>query len=276
MNSKDSSARKARRAADKNPRDGKNRIPGVRVPKLSHLVAERLRSQIASRHLNHGDTLPSEAELVRQFNVSRPIMREALRVLEAESLIQLGRGARAGAMVLAPSVDTAAKFGVLYLARMGTTLGMIHEVRSLLEPPLIALLAQRSTKTFLRELEEVTDMQHKALEDKDYSAAILAVNEFHHRIIDLSHNSALNLLAGMLHGIAAAAYPRLLLGIANQKAVRTRTEESIAAHARLLILISAGKPGPAEEFWREYMAETAEFFRKFSLANRPVELLPDL
>jgi DNA-binding FadR family transcriptional regulator len=276
MNPIESPARKAKRAADKPPRDRKQRIAGVRVPKLSHLVAERLRSQIASRQLNYGDTLPSEAELVRQFEVSRPIMREALRVLEAESLIQLGRGARAGATVLAPSIGTAAKFGVLYLATMGTTLGMIHEVRSLLEPPLIALLAQRSTKTFLRELEEVTEMQHKALEDKDYAAAILAVNEFHHRMIGLSHNSALNLLAGMLHGIAAASYPRLLLGVSNQKAVRTRTEESIAAHAQLLSLISSGKPAAAETFWREYMQETAEFFRKFGLANKPVELLPNL
>ncbi|MEO7775155.1 MAG: GntR family transcriptional regulator [Steroidobacteraceae bacterium] len=276
MNLKDSSAPKAKRVADKNPRDDKQRIIGVRVPKLSHLVAERLRSRIASRELNAGDTLPSEAELVRLFDVSRPIMREALRVLEAESLIQLGRGARAGATVLAPSIGTAAKFGVLYLATMGTTLGMIHEVRSLLEPPLIALLARRPSKTFLQELQEVTAMQDRALEDKDHAAAILAVNEFHHRMLGLSYNSALNLLAGMLHGIAAAAYPRLLLGIANQKAVGTRTEESIAAHAQLLTLISAGKAVHAETFWREYMQETAEFFRKFGLANKPVELLPDL
>src|SRR5690606_38601467 len=73
---------------------------GIRAPKLSHLVAERLRAMIAAGELRPGDTLPSEAELLRQFNVSRPIMREALRVLEAESLIRLGRGALAGAIHL--------------------------------------------------------------------------------------------------------------------------------------------------------------------------------
>ena len=61
-----------------------------------------------------------------------------------------------------PSIYTAAKYGALYLATQGTTLGMIHEVRSLLEPPLAALLAQRPTKGFLKELEECTLMQREA------------------------------------------------------------------------------------------------------------------
>lgn len=248
------------------------RTTDVRVPKLSHLVAERLRGQIAAGQLNSGDTLPSEADLIKLFRVSRPIMREALRVLEAESLIQLGRGARAGATVLGPSIRTAAKFGVLYLATQGTTLGMIHEVRTLLEPPLAALLAQRPTKDFVDELAECTLRQRDAISNGDHSAAILAVNEFHHRMFGLSQNSALNLLAGMLHSIASTIYPRLLLSIPNQKAVRIRTEESVKAHDELLALISASKASLAEAYWHEYMVDTADFFSKFGLANSPVRL----
>jgi len=273
MNNSHSRPRTPKRPPQKSPRSGRvHRTTDVRVPKLSHLVAERLRGQIAAGQLNSGDTLPSEADLIKLFNVSRPIIREALRVLEAESLIRLGRGARAGATVLAPSIHTAAKFGVLYLATQGTTLGMIHEVRSLLEPPLAALLAQRATKGFLKTLEECTLKQRQAISNGDHAAAILAVNDFHHRMLGLSHNSALNLLAGMLHSIAATVYPRLLLNLPNQKAVRTRTEESTKAQAELLTLISAGKADLAEAFWREYMEETADFFRKFGLANRPVRL----
>ena len=273
MKNKEPRVRAPKRLPAKNPRSGTvQRTADVRVPKLSHLVAERLRQQIAGGELNSGDTLPSEAELLSLFQVSRPIMREALRVLEAESLIRLGRGARGGATVLAPSIHTASKFGALYLATQGTTLGMIHEVRSLLEPPLAALLAQRPTKGFLKELEECTQMQREASSNQDFGAAILAVNEFHHRMFGLSHNSALNLLAGMLHNISAAMYPRLLLSLPNQKAVRTRTEESIKAQAELLTLISAGKADLAEAYWREYMVETAAFFAKFGLANKRVRL----
>ncbi len=245
---------------------------GVRAPKLSHLVAERLRTMIAAGELRPGDTLPSEAELLRQFNVSRPIMREALRVLEAESLIRLGRGARAGATLLTPSILTAAKYGGLYLATQGTTLGDIHQVRTLLEPPLAASLASRAKKDFVKELEDWSKVQHEALGRKDYAGAIAAVNQFHQCMGTHSENSALKLLAGMLNDISAAAYPRLLLSRPNQKAIWERTEESIEAHAQFLKLINTGKAAQAETFWRKYMQDTADFLAKNGLANLPVDI----
>src|SRR4051812_10355634 len=74
----------------------------IETPKLAHIVAQRLRRRIANGELPPGSSLPREADLMTQFGVSRPALREALRVLEAESLISLGRGARAGATVMAP------------------------------------------------------------------------------------------------------------------------------------------------------------------------------
>lgn len=243
---------------------------GIVTPKLSHLVAERLREQIATGKLRNGDSLPPEAELQHQFNVSRPIVREALRVLEAENLIQLGRGARAGATVLTPTINTASKFGGLYLATQGTTLGEINQVRMLLEPPLAALLAQRTNKGFLADLDGCVAAQREALARQDHAAAIAAVNEFHQRMVQHSENSALNLLAGMLSDISAAAFPRLLLSRPNQRGVWARTEASCAAHAQLLKLIADGKATQAENFWRKYMLETAQYLSDNSLANLPV------
>jgi GntR family transcriptional repressor for pyruvate dehydrogenase complex len=245
---------------------------GVVTQKLSHLVAEQLREQIATGKLRDGDSLPPEAELLKQFNVSRPIMREALRVLEAENLIQLGRGARAGATVLTPTISTASRYGALYLATQGTTLGEINQVRMLLEPALAALLAKRKDKAFLGDLQACVDTQRDALAREDHPAAIAAVNEFHQKMVNHSENSALNLLAGMLNGISAGAYPRLLLSRPNQRAVWARTKESCAAHAQLLKLISSGKSTQAETFWRKYMQDTADYLKSNSLANLPVGL----
>lgn len=245
--------------------------PVIRAPKLSHLVAERLRAQIAAGELRAGDTLPPEAELLRKFDVSRPIMREALRVLEAESLILLGRGARAGATVLNPTIFTAARYGGIYLATQGTTLGEIHEVRTLLEPPLAALLAQRDSRDFA-DLQACVDAQREALQGKDHAAAIAAINQFHQLMVNHSQNSALSLLAGMLSDITAAAYPRLLLSRPNQKVVWARTEESIEAHAQVLKLMTSRKATQAENFWRSYMVDTADFLRRNGLANQAVDV----
>ncbi|MGH8224311.1 MAG: FadR/GntR family transcriptional regulator, partial [Woeseiaceae bacterium] len=44
----------------------------VRAPKLPHIVAQQLRSQIATGTLRPGDTLPSETQLLKDFGISRP------------------------------------------------------------------------------------------------------------------------------------------------------------------------------------------------------------
>ena len=259
------------KAPRQRPSQAIQRSTSVVAPKLSHIIADRLREQIARGELRQGDTLPPEAELVRQFGVSRPILRESLRVLEAESLIALGRGARAGAMVLSPSTNTAAKYGGLYLATHGTTLGEIHEVRSLLEPTLAALLAERHDQKVLDDLAECVADQRAAAEARDHAATIGAINEFHLRMIGHSKNSALRLLVGIISELSVSSYPKLLLSRPNQKAIWARTEESVAAHEQVLKLIAGGKSAQAETFWRKYMQETADFLNKHGLAGMRVD-----
>lgn len=246
----------------------------VRAPKLSHVVAERLRAQIAAGALKFGDTLPSEKDLLSQLGISRPTLREALRVLESEGLIRLGRGARSGATVLSPSIETAARYGALYLTSHATTLGEIHQVRMLLEPSLISLLAERAKKAFVRSLELHVKAQRAALDAQDHLAAITAIDEFHTRMMEFSDNRALSLLVGMLRGFPAAAYSKLLLTDSGsaKKALQQRTEKSTESHEQLLKIIVRGSPSDAEVFWRRYMEDTADFLSRTKIGNLRVEL----
>src|SRR2546423_893707 len=77
----------------------------VRVPKTAELVARALRRQIIRRELGQGEALPSESALMEQFGVSRPTLREAFRLLESESLIEVRRGVRGGARRAAAERD---------------------------------------------------------------------------------------------------------------------------------------------------------------------------
>ena len=246
----------------------------VRAEKLSHLVAERLRSRIAAGELSPGDTLPMEADLLKQLGVSRPTLREALRVLESEKLLQLGRGARSGATVLAPSIWTAARYGAIYLATQGTTLGETHQVRTILEPSLAAQHAAAAKKHVIRALQECVAAEQAALESRDHVAAVAAVNNFHEALVRHAPNNALKLLAGMLHDISADLY--LLMpshgSRSEQQVVWRRTEKSVEAHAKLTELIAAGKDAEAERFWRNYMEDTAAFLSRTHLANLRVQI----
>jgi DNA-binding FadR family transcriptional regulator len=238
------------------------------------MVAEHLRSKIATGALAFGDTLQSESELIKELGISRPTLREALRVLESEGLIQLGRGARTGASVLSPSIETAAKYGELYLASQGTTLGEINQVRMLIEPALIAVLARRAKRDLVKALRQCVLTQRKALETDDYLAAVGAVSDFHGKLMEFSHNRALSLLVGMLGEILPAAYVKLLLTGSEsiQKLVRRRTAKSSESHARLVEIILRHQPTEAETFWRDYMEDTAAFLIKSKLANVKVDV----
>src|SRR5690606_33401804 len=59
----------------------------IHVPKSSDVLARELRRQILSAALPAGTPLPPERDLVAQTGLSRSSVREALRILEAESLV---------------------------------------------------------------------------------------------------------------------------------------------------------------------------------------------
>jgi DNA-binding FadR family transcriptional regulator len=65
------------------------------------MVATHLRRQIVLGELKEGDQLPSESVLMEEFGVSRPTLREAFRILEAEGAITAPCGVRGAALTLA-------------------------------------------------------------------------------------------------------------------------------------------------------------------------------
>src|ERR1700679_1342849 len=74
----------------------------VRSPKTDEIGAGTLRRRIGAGQLKDGDFLPYEAELMNHFQVSRPSLREAVRVLESDRLVEVRRGSRTGARVRGP------------------------------------------------------------------------------------------------------------------------------------------------------------------------------
>jgi len=56
----------------------------IRIPKTAELVADEIRRMITRGELKEGDTLQPEAQIIANFSVSRPTVREAFRILESE------------------------------------------------------------------------------------------------------------------------------------------------------------------------------------------------
>ncbi|WP_067650700.1 FadR/GntR family transcriptional regulator [Nocardia harenae] len=171
----------------------------VRPPKTAELVARKLRRMIVDGELKDGDHLPHEAELMEHFAVSRPTLREAVRVLEAERLVEVRRGSRSGARVGVPGPEVLARPAALLLELSGATVADVYVAREAIEPAAARLLAETGTEEAFDELERIVD---EAI-PSSFAAGTFAktATEFHLRMVQLAGNATLALIAGMLQEI---------------------------------------------------------------------------
>ena len=124
------------------PSDARSLDPVAAVP-AHELVLAQLRRSIHLGHFGAGDRLPPERELARQLGVSRTTVREAVRVLEGEGLVEIKRGS-SGGISCGRSRPAPAE-----LRRRLREFEEIIEFRLAVEPMAARLAAQRRTKTDL-------------------------------------------------------------------------------------------------------------------------------
>src|SRR5258705_3580009 len=134
---------------------GRDAVPAsaaVRSPKTAELVAGTLRRMVVDGQLKDGDFLPNEAELMAHFGVSRPTLREAVRVLESERLVEVRRGSRTRARVPVPGPEIVARPAGLLLELSGATIGDLMTAPAGTEPMAARLLAEAGTPETFDEL----------------------------------------------------------------------------------------------------------------------------
>jgi GntR family transcriptional regulator, transcriptional repressor for pyruvate dehydrogenase complex len=218
----------------------------VRVPKAAELVARHIRRQIVSGEIAEGDALPSENVLMGEFAISRPTLREAFRVLEAEGLITVRRGARGGARAQVPSTDVAARYAGLVLQHRHTTVADVLEARVIVEAPAARMVAERRNRVSLaNQLQELLD-------SVDLESAS-RFHEFNRLLVELAGNETLRLLTAMLEHISDAA---AMSYIAHRHAEDTRlAKRAYRTRQRLIELIRAGDGDGAEELWAVHLHE---------------------
>lgn len=229
----------------------------LRVPKMAELVADHLRRQIIRGELAAGAALPSEAALMAEFQVSRPTLREAFRVLESESLISVRRGAHGGARVQVPDADVAARYAGFILEHRGTTLEDVYEARLVLEPPCVGLLAGRRTDADVARLRAALAAHHEVRDDADRT--IRAHTAFHTLLTELTGNQTLQVLLGMIDHIIALANWSHIAADAGTPGHQRAIHRGFRAHDLVVEHIAAGDAVAAEALWRKHLEEARDY-----------------
>jgi DNA-binding FadR family transcriptional regulator len=268
-------SRRARGGPARRHWDGAVRVEthkGARLREKPQLIADELRMLIASGELSDGETLGREPELIDRFGVSRPSLREALRILEAEGLITVVRGMYGRVIVHRPNERMTARTAALVLHSRNVSIADVIEAYSLLEPLAArAIAGMRGRRTVIAELRPLIEEQEVAIDDPE---AFLAANaRFHRRLVALAGNKTLSIVAEMLNEVVTRAVTTLTRAAVDTVGSRPTRRRAIRSQRRLLDLLEAGVPSAAEEYWRAHMAAVGKLMLGQE-ASALVDLVP--
>jgi GntR family transcriptional regulator, transcriptional repressor for pyruvate dehydrogenase complex len=219
------------------------------APKAAALVAAHIRKQIVMGELAEGDLLPPEAEMLEKLSVSRPTLRQAFRILEAEHLITVQRGSRGGTTVHRPSARLASRYLGDLLRFRNVTLGDVHEAKFMIEPAAVAELARNHDDTAIGDLRELLEAQGAATTDAEMRRA---ADKFHVRVMELAGNSTLAEYAKLVHYLIRG-HIRRYESMRRQDHDLPLGHGESAAHERLIELIEAGASHAASQHWRQHL-----------------------
>ncbi|MBJ7336416.1 GntR family transcriptional regulator [Mycolicibacterium sp.] len=227
----------------------------VSVPKASALIAANLRRRIVMGDLTPGQTLPSETTLMAEFGVSRPTLREAFRILEAESIITVVRGPRGGAKVLEPDGSMAARYTGTLLQYRGTPLSDLYRARTEIEVSAVGMIAVRGTGS-VRPLRDLV-LDGDGIVDDEEAFADYSLR-FHLAVVETAGSTTLAVLARMLFEIVET-HNALFIASHEPGFERPVNKTAQRAYRKLVKLLQAGDGAAAQRHWRRHLEAVERF-----------------
>ncbi len=190
-------------------------------------VAQQLLERILAAGLEPGSTFATEAELLGQFSVSRPTLRESLKLLESQGILELRPGPRGGIVVRRPSIDMLTHGLSVFLRLHEVPFETVLKAREVIEPALAFEAVLNGTAQDFAELEASIERM-KGLDAQSDQEAFLEENRVFHGIIArASGNKVLEVFWHTISILATGEQHGVRYTVGNQAHV-------IQAHQRIL------------------------------------------
>jgi GntR family transcriptional regulator, transcriptional repressor for pyruvate dehydrogenase complex len=223
----------------------------IRQPRVAEIVASRLRDDILSGRIKHGDVLPSQDSLLKEFGVSPPALREAIHILETDGLISVRRGNMGGAVVHQPSADRTAHMIGMVLQTRSATPSDVSEALLHLEPICAGMCATREDRLteVVPYLQAEIDIQTEQFDD--VSQYVPNARRFHEALVSRCGNEPMILVIGSLELIWSAHESSVWSDDdVNHKTMRAALRD----HQRLLDAIRDGNAARAVRLAQDHLA----------------------
>jgi DNA-binding FadR family transcriptional regulator len=184
-----------------------------------------------------GEVLGSETELVGRYDVSRSILREAVRILEHHGAVRTKRGPHGGLIVAAPDGAALVRSARIVLEYERVSADNLLEARELVESATARLAATRRSDEDVVRLEAAL-----AAEAEDGDAAV-SFAALHAEIANATQNRVLALFANVVDSLVPAYLSAESRRAANLAEI---SRDANRAHQRIVEAIVAGDETLAE------------------------------
>ncbi len=222
--------------------------------KLYQDVVERLTSRIRAGEWSPGDELPSEHELMEQYVVGRPAIREALQALERSGIVEINQGEKARVIVptanhLMEQIEGGAKH---LLNSQPDMLGYLKDARLFLETALTRMAAEKASAQDVEKLRACVDNYRAAVSDqKQLMACDMAI---HCQIAAISGNPIYPAMVESIFRWASEYYRSMV-----RKPGRENT--SLIEHEAICEAIASHDPARAEQAMRVHLTRANDLYR---------------
>jgi GntR family transcriptional repressor for pyruvate dehydrogenase complex len=241
-------------------------------PRAFHAIVDRVRADIFDGRRQPGDRLPPEQSLSEQFGVSRTGVREAVRVLELQGLVEVRHGYAGGVFVAEPSHTPLLGALEVSLRAGQVSLDELYQARRLVEPAIARLAVERNAAgqapragqepapdALAEQLADNVARTERALAQ---GAAVSALNrEFHSILADHAENRVLALMMQALQGMLETQDERH----PNTPAV---SRCALREHQQVLGAIRAGDADAAERLMRAHLTSLESRVRRLTARRR--------
>ena len=220
--------------------------------RLVDRVVDEIQEMIIAGTLETGMKLPSERELSEQIGVSRTVVREATKILDARGLLELRPGV--GTFVREINGQQISGSLTMLLDTKGITLQNLHEVRMILEVEIAGTAASEATEEEIAHLESVLSDLEKAVRDPEAFAEGDAA--FHHALAELSHNPLMVMLLDSISDlmrdirVSVSNYPELF-------------QTAVPAHREILTGVRAKDPSRARGAMRHHLEDARKLQEQY-------------
>jgi len=235
----------------------KNHFVPIKNRRLFEVVAGQLKNAIFMGQYNSGDRLPSEKELCESFQVGRPVIREALRVLENSGIVFIRPGAGGGIFVKKVDSDHLLNSFETIISLDRLTIQQITEARLVFERAILPLVIERIQPEDIERLQENINLARDGLTKKIPDPRNL---EFHILLAEISRNP-------LLINITRALFEIVRKYLALSELSFERKKHVLEDHELILKLIKEKNYGKLQKLMEKHIKELNSLIPKGIVAR---------